>query len=270
MAMRDFKTSRPQPLDQADGLRRLFAASRMRFVPVLSNPHLPFCGVLLERLCAAFAEHGLHTLLVDAGERSPEPHELAALELGACVETLSTEVSYLAARGLPIRYVDTQGSTADFLSAVADASPHADVVLVHAGASDLARLFVRRPERTVVLASDHPASVTHAYGGMKILNARNGLKAFDLLLAAAPSSPRVARIAEQLSRCADDFLGAVLHDWADIDPATPAHAAPGSALRRLVRHTLHRPPVMASAADWPSPAAPRTITEPAYAQALLN
>src|SRR5690349_16407102 len=163
--MRDFSSSRPVPLDQADGLRRLFAASRMRFVPCLSNPHVAFAGVLLERLCTAFAEHGLHVLLVDAGERSPQPNELAALGLAGCVETLSSEVSYLAARGLPLRYVDTQGSTADFLGAVADAAPHADVVLMHAGATDLARLFSRRPERALLLASDHPASVTHAYAG---------------------------------------------------------------------------------------------------------
>jgi len=265
--MRDFYASRPQPLDQADGLRRLFAASRMRFVPVLSNPHLAFGGVLLERLCTAFGEHGLHTLLVDAGERAPAPHELAALELDTCVETLSAEVSYLAARELPLRYVDTQGSTADFLNAVADAAPQADVVLLHAGAADLARLFMRRPERTLLLAGDHPTSVTHAYAGMKLLGARGGLKAFDLLLAAAPRSPRTARIAEQLARCADDFLGAVLHDWADVDPASPAHEAPNAALRRLVQRTLHRPRTSATA---PAHAAYPSNDESALTQAVMN
>ncbi|TNY02638.1 flagellar biosynthesis protein, partial [Escherichia coli] len=50
------------PQDQAHGLRRLFAASRTRFVPVVSNPQVLGSGVLLEGLCAAFAELGLHTL----------------------------------------------------------------------------------------------------------------------------------------------------------------------------------------------------------------
>ena len=60
---------RPHPVqDQADGLRRLFASSRVRYIPVLSNPHVLSSGVLLEGLCAAFAELGLHTLVVDAGE----------------------------------------------------------------------------------------------------------------------------------------------------------------------------------------------------------
>ena len=64
--------SRPVPLDQAHGLRRLFAHARVRFVPVASNPHVAFGGVMLERLCTALGEHGKHTLVVDAAERSRE------------------------------------------------------------------------------------------------------------------------------------------------------------------------------------------------------
>ena len=243
--MRDFYTSRPQPLDQADGLRRLFAASRMQFVPVLSNPHVAFSGVMLERMCSALAEHGQHVLLVDAAERAPRPHELAALELGACVELLSSELSYLAARELPVRYVDTQGSTSGFLAAVADAAPRADVVLVHASAPDLVRLFMRRPERALLLASDHPTSVTHAYAGMKLLASRGRLKAFDLVLGAAAHSPRTERIAEQVARCAESFFGAVLHDWADVDPTGAADEPGGWRLQRLVQRLLHRPPAAA-------------------------
>ena len=63
---------RPQQ-DQADGLRRLFAASRQRFIPVLSNPHVVNGGALLEGLCAAFAELGLHTLVVDDHCRTSVP-----------------------------------------------------------------------------------------------------------------------------------------------------------------------------------------------------
>ena len=42
---------------------------------------------------------------------------------------------------------------------------------------------------------------------------------FDLLLAASPGSPRLHSIANSLAHCADGFLGALLHDWAQIDPA---------------------------------------------------
>ena len=114
--------SSPMPLDQAHGLRRLFAHARVCVVPVVSNPNVAFGGVMLERLCTAFAEHGKHTLVVDAGERGGEPSELARLDLAEGVEALSPQVSYLAARGLPIRHVNAAGSTAPFLRAVLEAA----------------------------------------------------------------------------------------------------------------------------------------------------
>jgi flagellar biosynthesis protein FlhG len=247
--------SRPAPLDQADGLRRLFAHARVCFVPVASNPHVAFGGVMLERLCTAFAQHGRHALVVDAGEHSPAHCEMATLDLASCIETLSSQVSYLAARGLPIKFVDTHGSTAGFLQAVSDAAPHADVVLVHASANDLCRLFARSQARPLLLADDRPASVTHAYAAMKLLVQRAGLVVHDLLLSAAPSSPRAERIAVMIATCADDFLGAVLRDWVQIDPATDAREAPSPALRRWARETLQPLPAMAGA--MPDAAVPR-------------
>lgn len=230
------------PLDQADGLRRLFAHTRTRFVPVVSNPHIAFGGVMLERLCTGFAEHGLQTLVVDAAERAHAPADLALFDLAACIERLSPQVSYLAARGLPLRHVDATGSTEGFLHAITDVAPRCPVVLIHAPAGDLCRLFARghatRPVCPLLLADDRPASVTHAYASMKLLVQRAGLMVHDLLLGAAESSPRAARIALQLAVCADDFLGAVLREWAQLDPATDAAQAPAPALRRLVRTRL--------------------------------
>jgi flagellar biosynthesis protein FlhG len=230
------------PLDQADGLRRLFAHARVCVVPVVSNPNVAFGGVMLERLCTAFAEHGKHTLVVDAAERANAHAEMALLDLAECIEPLSAQVSYLAARGLPLRFVDAAGSTASFLQAVTQAAPHCDVVLVHAGASELCRLFARSAEpervRPLLLADDRPASVTHAYAAMKLLTQRAGLVVHDLLLGAAPQSPRSERIAMQIATCADDFLGAVLRDWVRIDPACDATELPSPELRRLVREQL--------------------------------
>jgi len=243
--------SHPMPLDQADGLRRLFASARVCFVPVVSNPNVAFGGVMLERLCTAFAEHGKHTLVIDAGERANEASEMALLDLAECIEPLSGQVSYLAARGLPLRFVDAAGSTASLLRAVTDAAPHCDVVLVHASASELCRLFARGAGlstvghadgrancRPLLMADDRPASVTHAYAAMKLLTQRAGLVVHDLLLGCAPQSPRAERIAMQIATCADDFLGAVLRDWVRIDPACDATEAPTTELRRLVREQL--------------------------------
>ena len=227
-----------RPQDQADGLRRLFARAAVRFVPVVSNPHTAFGGTMLERLCSAFGEQGCHTLVIDAGERSPAHAPMALAELAECIEPLSPQVSYLAARGLPLRFVDTHGSTAGFLHQAAAAAPQADVVLVHAAASDLTRMFARSEARPLLLADDHPASVTHAYAAMKLLTQRAGLVVFDLMLSAAAHSPRTERIAMQLATCGDDFLGVVLRDWVQIDPATDPHEAASHTLRRWVREVL--------------------------------
>ncbi|MCU0773353.1 MAG: flagellar biosynthesis protein [Ideonella sp.] len=254
-----FSTGSAPPEDQADGLRRLFAPVQPRVLPVVSNPHVQRGGMLLERLCSAVAELGLHTLVVDAGERSPGPQELAKVDLASCVETLSRDVSYLAARGLALRYVDAEGSTASLLPALADAAPQAQVLLVHAGATDLARLLAVRATarpaaaslpRPVLLADDHPASVTHAYAAIKILSQRAGLWVHDLLLGAARTSSRAPVIPGQLARCAEDFLGASIGHWAQVDPASPPHSAAPRALRRLVESQLGAGPASpASAID---------------------
>ena len=232
--------------DQADGLRRMFFDTRMRFVPVVSNPHIAFGGVLLERLCTAFAERKASTLVVDAGERASEAGEMALVDLGQCIERLSERVSYLPARGLPIRFVDSTGSTQDLLHAIAEAAPRCNVVLVHASAPELCRLFSQRRAGSassdapcpIVLAEDRPDSVTHAYAAMKLLTQRAGLPVFDMVLGAAPHSPRAERIATQMASCADSFFGAVLRDWARVDPAGDATEPPSLALARLVAHRL--------------------------------
>ena len=270
--------NRPQPLDQADGLRRLFAPSRTCIVPVVSNPNVAFGGVMLERLCTAFAEHGKHTLVVDAAELASPHAEMALLDLAECIEPLSAQVSYLAARGLSIRFVDATGSTASFLGALGEAAPQCDVLLVHASATELCRLFARRNSahddaapscRPMLLADDRPASVTHAYAAMKLLTQRAGLVVHDLLLGAAPQSPRSERIAMQIATCADDFLGAVLRDWVRIDPACNATDAPTSELRRLVREQLRTAQVGRASGDRPElpAAAARHVPVPVAAWA---
>ena len=162
--MRDFYLpTRPGPLDQADGLRRLFAGRRRHVLPLVANPHVPFAGLALDRLAALLAAQGREVLVVDAGATSPPPHELARVDLAACVERVSPRVSYLPARGLPLSYIDTRGSADGFIDAVQLAAPHAEVLLLHAEGPELARVFRRRAARPVLLGADHPESIKHAY-----------------------------------------------------------------------------------------------------------
>ena len=219
--------------DQADGLRRLFAHAGTRFIAVVANPQVAFTGLALERLasaCAMQLPQRRRVLVVDAARG--EPQEMAAFDLAACIQSdVAPGLDYLAARGLPLRHVDARGSCESFLDALADAAPQAGAVVVHAEPTDLARLFARREPRPLLLAADHPASVTAAYANMKQLAQRPGLLAFDLLLVAAAASPRTPRIAEQLAATAERFAGAVLHDWAAIDPAAAARDMPAALLR---------------------------------------
>lgn len=232
--------------DQAAGLREMFAHAQVRFVPVVANPNVAFGGVMLERLCTAFAEHGARVLVIDASDRAREAGEMAMVDLAQCIERLSPQVSFLAARRLPLRFVDSLGSTRAFLQRGAEASPDSDLVLVHAGAPELCRMFARGRGATIdadaacpiLLADDRPESVTHAYASMKLLATRAGLMVADLLLGAAPHSPRAERIAASVAACAEQSFGAVLRDWARIDPAGDPNDAPGPALRRLVAGRL--------------------------------
>jgi flagellar biosynthesis protein FlhG len=222
----------------------MFAGACARFVPVVSNPHVACGGVLLERLSTAFAERGARVLVVDAGERAGSPGEMAMIDLGQCVERLTPQVAYLAARGLAIRFVDAAGSTRAFLERAGEAAPGCDVVLVHAPAPELCRMFGRVRGSgaladadlpcPIVVADDRPPSVTHAYASMKLLSQRAGLVVSELLLGAAPGSPRAERIAAKLAACADNFFAGVLRDWARVDPAGDPCDPPSGALRRLV------------------------------------
>lgn len=233
--MRDFyATSAPMPLDQAHGLRRLFAGTRQHVLPLAANPHVAASGVVLDQVTAALVQRGHRVLVVDAADRSPAPPEMSVLDLPSCIETLSAQVSYLAARGLPLAYVDTRGSASKFVDALLAAAPKCDAIVLHANATDLARMFMRRAARPLVMGADHPESIKHAYAACKLLAQRCGLMTFDLLLAAEPGSRRAQAIAKSLASCADGFVGALLHDWALVDPAAGPQTPPDAALDRVI------------------------------------
>jgi hypothetical protein len=262
--------NRSAPLDQADGLRRLFSGQRVRFVPVVSNPHVAFGGLMLERLCSAFGALGARTLVVDAGERAGAADSAALAELAARIEPLSNQVAYLAARGLPARCVDADGYTSAFLDAIVDATGDVDVVLVHAPPADQCRLFARHDARhagrretiPLLLCDDRPTSVTHAYAAMKLLAQRAGHLVHDVLLGASPDSPRFERIADRLGSCAEQYLQATVRHALRIDPAVDAIEPPTHELCRWAGQWLgsaQRSGVVMPA-TWPVPAAARPAT----------
>ena len=257
------------PRDQAHGLRQLFGGAGMQagahgalcFVPLVHNPHVDGVGAVMERLCAAFAAQGRHTLVVDAADSASRAHELAGVDLSACIEPLSAQVSFLAARGLAMNYLDNRATLAGFLAALRTAAPRADVVLLHAGALDLRRMFSGQVPSPLLLASNRPDSLTHAYTSMKLLCQRLGALAYDLVIAGDLAPRRAQRIAARLTECADHFLGAALRHVAVLDPASSTQAPLAADVVNLaLGQTAHAPtgqPAAAMPTDRrPPPQAP--------------
>ncbi len=256
------------PVDQADGLRKLFAGRRRTVVPLAANPHGASTARVLDRLAALLAAQGRHVLVVDAASSSPLPHELASVDLSACVLNVAPRVSYLAARGLPLEHVDTRGSCGAFIDAVQAAAPQADVVLLHADGVDLARLLKHRAVRPLLLGADNPESIKHTYANAKLLARRCELMTFDLLLVASRRSPRAAGIAESLGGCLDTFLGAMLRGVAllDID-AAPEPQAQADLVRLLAAQLALDEPARSTESPCAEPvsvyAQPRPAARPA-------
>jgi flagellar biosynthesis protein FlhG len=224
--------------DQAAGLRRLFGSSRKRFVALVHNDQVPQSALVIDRLCEAAAALGLHTLVADAADNAPAPREMALIDLPSCIERVSDDVSYLAARGLPIRHVDTRGRCGAFLEAIERAAPHADLFLVHANTTDLVRLFAPRPVRPIIVGADAPSAMTEAYANLKRLALRPGWLAHDLVIVADPNGPRTERLGESLAECAERFLGAAIHDCVVIDPSEHAPNLADPHLMQLLREQL--------------------------------
>jgi flagellar biosynthesis protein FlhG len=220
--------------DQAQGLRRLFAGRRRVVLPLAANPHDVSSARVLDRLAVMLAAQGRQVLVVDAAGSSPAPHELADVDLSACIVNVAPRIGYLAARGLPLAYVDPRGSCGAFIDAVQSAAPQAEVVLLHADGIDLARLLKHRAVRPVLLGADHPESIKHAYANAKLLVRRCELMSFDLLLVASEQSPRAADIAASLGSCLGTFLGAALRGTALLDTEARPDARRNAALTRLL------------------------------------
>lgn len=228
--------------DQADGLRRMFAAApRQQIVPVVANALADCAPAVLERLSLAFAELGAHALVVDAADSAPMPHELVDIHLGSCIERLGSQVSYLAARGLPRRYVNLRGSSESWLGELEQSAPWADVILMHASAADLSRMLGQREVCPVLMAGTESASLTDAYASMKLLSQRMKLVVFDLMVGVTHRQRRADRVAERLGTCAENFLGAMLRAHATVDLDEPLNRPVSPVLSRLAADQLMGP-----------------------------
>lgn len=228
--------------DQAHGLRQMFAAKALHFVPLASNPQVLYGGVVLERMCAAFAALGLKTLVVDAGERARVPSELSLFDLSEGIETLSDHVKYMPARGLPLKCVDARGDSSSLIDLVAAAAVGVDVVILHASASELVRMLSTRARgynlRPLLFTDDSPAGMTQAYTSIKLMSQRGQWFSHDLLVCADRDSQRGEMVAQRLAQCADNFLGAAQHAHLLINPMEPATQDPNASFLSMAADLL--------------------------------
>lgn len=217
----------PDPFGPLDGMHHgacRATSCAVRFVPLVANAEILGIDDVMNRLAAAWVALGRHPLIVDAASTSPMAPTASALDLGPCVQARSRDVSYLPAGGLPRRYVDTHGSAARLLHEIQRSVPHADTIVVHADATDLARIFKHRQAQPLLLAVDEPQSLKQAYAGWKWLSMRCGWMQARLIVVQA-SSERAEQIARTLAACAEQFMDASLIDWAMLataDAASPA------------------------------------------------
>lgn len=247
---------RVQPEDQADGLRRLFSARTVRFIPVVANPGVAQEAALIRQICTALEQLGLYTLQVDVRDTAgvpglPEPSGLADR-----VQVLSDRTARLTA---PARTALSGGRS--LLQAALDAAPRSQAVVVHGEAADLVHLFGAGPPplsqpRPIVLCDEQSAAVTQAYAALKCLSLQARWMAYDLLFSTASGSPHAQRVQDRLAQAASTFLGCVRHDAIHLDPRTPLPAATATPVSASLMAFMEASMEAASAFVLPDPRNP--------------
>lgn len=235
-------------VDQAHGLRSLFAGRQVLWLPIVSNPFVEGGGVVMEHVVAACESLGAKVLVVDAGERSPPASPLTALNLSEGMELLSEGIAYLPARGLIRRHVGEDGTAQGLLDALRLAAPGAEVTLLHAPASELVRLCAGPLMRPMVLAGDGVEAVKHAYASAKFLRQRLQWSTFDLGLVSSWQPAQLEGLVDHFSTCADRFFDAVLSHWFAVNPAASSDAPVDERLLALMRDRWARHRLGAQAA----------------------
>lgn len=257
--------------DQAQGLRRRFQRPQLQMLPLVANPHVAGTHRLLDALCRALGRHGLRCLVVDAvpGAGGQDRALAQALARGAglerWIEHVETHVAVLAADPAAWCAGADRALLARWSRALQQAAPDTDVVVFHAQAELLSRLFARHEVCPLVLCGDTPDSLTHAYAGIKTLSLQAGLRRQAVLLDLPRHEAQLPAAAVRLARCARDFLGAELHPlaWTHAMGASEqalAHQLSGLSIG-LLREALEPPP--------PAPGHATMSTRPAAAPARV-
>jgi flagellar biosynthesis protein FlhG len=211
------------PLDQAAGLRRLHARSA-KVVAVTGGKGGVGKTLTAVNLGAALAGLGRSTMLLDAdfglanvdvllglkGRRNLEHVMAGQCALEDVIQTASSGLRVVPAASGSITMAGlSRTQHAGLIGAFSELLEPLDVLLVDtaAGLHDGVITFSEAAQRVVVLVCDEPASLTDAYGLIKVLSRRQPDCRFEVVANRVESPVHGRDLYEKLMRVCHRFLG---------------------------------------------------------------
>lgn len=194
--------------DQADGLRRMFAAERLRVIHVVAGSAGVGRLTVAVNLGVALAVAGRETLLIDVIENRRRRTALDYLGLGPRIRQDATSAT-TGPHGLGILTLDHASSQAPMHAAQAAARRTA---LAYALITDSSTRCARwlpiedQCRELVVVLSRATASITEAYALVKRMSAAGVCRRFHVLINRAASEAEAALIFRNMSRAARGYL----------------------------------------------------------------
>jgi flagellar biosynthesis protein FlhG len=210
--------------DQAAGLRRLSAPRSIKVVAITGGKGGVGKTLTAVNLGAALAGLGRSTMLLDADFGLANVDVLLGMKArlnlehvmaGACAleDVILTSTSGLrvvpASSGSISMATLSRVQHAGLIGAFSQLLEPLDVLLVDtaAGLSDGVITFSEAAQRVVVLVCDEPASLTDAYGLIKVLSRRQPACRFEIVANMVDSAAQGRELYEKLMRVCHRFLG---------------------------------------------------------------
>lgn len=230
--------------DQAAGLRRLSAARSAKVIAITGGKGGVGKTLTAVNLGAALARLGRNTMLLDADFGLANVDVLLGMKARLNLEHVVSgqcaleDVVLTASSGLRV-VPASSGSInmatmsrlqhAGLIGAFSQLMEPLDILLVDtaAGLSDGVITFSEAAQRVVVVVCDEPASLTDAYGLIKVLSRRQSSCRFEIVTNMVDSAAQGRELYEKLLRVCDRFLG--------VTPAYLGYVPNDDFLRQAIR-----------------------------------
>ena len=209
--------------DQADGLRRMFSAERLRVIHVVAGCPGDGRGTVAVNLGIALARAGRETLLIDVVENRQRRTALDYLPRDSRRHRDAGSVSVAGPHGLAILSLDAAAAQAPARAAqVARQHPSLHYALITDSTTRCGRWLPIEDARRdlIVVLTRGASSITDAYALVKRMNAAGVSRRFHILINRAGSEAEAAMIFRNMSGVARGYLDVDL-DLLGFIPADP-------------------------------------------------